>query len=321
MNVTVAYSRQFRAMNTDVDIIGVGVSDAEVASATREIECEADSWERVFSRFRPDSTLSRVNAAMGQEMAVEPAFVEVLERARKAVDETDGVFDPTIVSDLEALGYDRTFDRIDTASCQPISPTRHRCDTGWSSVVIDRDGSKIRLPAGMRLDFGGIAKGAFVDRIARQLSAWPGGCVNAGGDMVVWGEAPDGGRWRVGIEDPASPGRTLMSLAVDSGAGMGVATSGTNRRQWTVGTERRHHLIDPADGKPVRTWLASVSVLAASATDAEISAKALLIGSARSGPLRLVHGDLAVLVDQEGGVWTFEKGDEHACMAIAQADG
>jgi thiamine biosynthesis lipoprotein len=173
----------------------------------------------------------------------------------------------------------------------------------------------------MRLDFGGIAKGAFVDRIARQLSTWPGGCVNAGGDMVIWGEAPDGHRWRVGIEDPASPGRTLMSLAVDPGAGMGVATSGINRRQWIVGTERRHHLIDPAEGRPVQTWLASVSVLAASATDAEISAKALLIGSARNGKPRLVHGDLAVLVDQERGVWILEKGDDHACMALAQANG
>jgi thiamine biosynthesis lipoprotein len=320
MNAQASASRQFRAMNTDVEIIGVGVNQEEVASATREAEHKAATWERMFSRFRPDSTLSAVNAAMGQEIAVEPAFAEVLDRARRAVAETDGIFDPTIVSDLEALGYDRTFDQIDPASCLP-NRARRRPGAGWSSAVIDRDRGRVRLPAGMRLDFGGIAKGAFVDRIARQLSAWPGGCVNAGGDMVIWGEAPDGGSWQVGIEDPASPGRALMSLAIEPGAGVGVATSGTNRRQWVVGTERRHHLIDPATGRPVQTWLASVSVLAASATDAEISAKSLLIGSARNGKPRLVHGELAVLVDQESGVWTWEKGDDHACMAFAQANG
>jgi thiamine biosynthesis lipoprotein len=59
---------------------------------------------------------------------------------------------------------------------------------------------------------------------------------------------------------------------------MGAATSGTTKRMWGPGL---HHLIDPRTSRPAVSDLKEVSVIAETATDAEIYAKvALLIGSA-----------------------------------------
>ena len=70
----------------------------------------------------------------------------------------------------------------------------------------------------------------------------------------------------------------------------------------TVNGETRHHLVDPRNGRSAVTPLASVTVVAASATDAEIAAKALLLGHRR-----LIHGDLAVLVHRSGETRTIER--------------
>jgi thiamine biosynthesis lipoprotein len=287
----------FRAMDTGIEITAVGIGGRAHQAALREAAAAARAWERLFSRFDRGSTLSRLNDAGGVAVPVEPAFLELLARAMRAVVETGGRFNPAILPRLEALGYDRTFAAIGTGSPPPASAPAPA--PVWDDVLLDRARGTVRLPAGMRIDLGGIAKGAFVDRLAARFAAWPGGCVNAGGDLVAWGEPPDGDRWRVAL---ATPGGAGLTLALDPHGSAGVATSGTGRRQWQVNGNRRHHLVDPATGMPAVTPLATATVVAASATDAEIAAKHLLLGGDA-----LIHGDLAVLVDRAGAVRTIER--------------
>jgi thiamine biosynthesis lipoprotein len=171
----------------------------------------------------------------------------------------------------------------------------------WTDrVAIDRTRGTATIPPNIRLDFGGIAKGAFVDRLVELLGAWPGGYVDAGGDVRVWGRPPRGECWTASIEDPLRPERTLARLPIAGPEMAAVATSGTYRRRWRAKDREAHHLIDPATGEPLRNAPLSVSVFAARAVDAEIAGKSLIVAAARGMLLDLAPGTIAVICGKDG---------------------
>ncbi len=80
---------------------------------------------------------------------------------------------------------------------------------------------------GFTIDLGAIAKGWSADRgLQAMRAAWPdmpGGLVDLGGDLALWGATPDDAPWRVAVADPHKRGQTLTTLSVIAG---GVVTSG-----------------------------------------------------------------------------------------------
>ena len=193
-------------MSTTIEITGVGVPEREVTRAAELGRRLAQKWEAQFSRFQPDSQLCRLNAAGGAAVRVEEDVLNLLETAKEAVRRTGGRFDPSILPALEAIGYDRSIEHVRATPRRATSePLPAAGPQGWENVQIDRARGEVQLPPGMRIDLGGVAKGAFVDRLARELGSWPGGSIDAGGDLLVWGTPPDGDHWRIGIEDPFHP--------------------------------------------------------------------------------------------------------------------
>ncbi len=154
-------------------------------------------------------------------------------------------------------------------------PSTGRQRIPLAAIEMRPEDGQIRLPRGMSLDLGGIAKGWIAEQAAQLLSSYSPACVvNAGGDMFLLG-LPEGElSWSVEIEDPRDPIAALIRLDVGPGA---VATSSVAKRTWQQGGERRHHLIDPRTGEPAATSWLSVSVQAPHAHLAEVLAKALLI--------------------------------------------
>jgi thiamine biosynthesis lipoprotein len=125
----------------------------------------------------------------------------------------------------------------------------------------------IRLPGpdgSPMLDPSGVVKGWAVERAAAALRALPDTdfCLSAGGDMTCRTLDPGAAPWQIGVEDPADPRRIRAIVPVFTGA---VATSGT--------AHRGRHLVDARTGRaPV--GVASVTVVAASLTSADIDATA-----------------------------------------------
>jgi thiamine biosynthesis lipoprotein len=296
--------------------MGVGVREEVFAEAMEHAHRLADTWENRFSRFRPESLLCRLNAANGQAVAADDTFRALLERAAVAVRWTGGRFDPAILPVLEALGYDRTLSEVQATPPEgrltAIPACRSRSED-WARVSIDHEAGLVTLPAGMRIDFGGIAKGAFVDLLAAEFAHWPGGCIDAGGDAVVWGDAPDNRAWHIGVENPHAPDNDALVFDVPAGSRVGVATSGTHRRRWKAGGDEVHHLIDPRTGNPVQGDLCSVTALAESATTAEVAAKAILIAATTPPITELFGASAAVLVTAHGHVELLQKtrGTDH----------
>jgi thiamine biosynthesis lipoprotein len=155
-------------------------------------------------------------------------------------------------------------------------------------------------PDGRRtLDPSGVVKGWAVERAAERLRALDGTdfCLSAGGDMVCRTLDDDDLPWRIGVEDPADPGRILAVVPVFTGA---VATSGT--------AHRGQHLWDARTGDaPV--GVASVTVVAGSLTWADIDATAAYaLGPEAARWLRTRPGRSGLVVWADGTTTTVAPG-------------
>ncbi len=277
----------FRAMGCQIELQLVHDATPQATDAVMDALMDAELFfatcESALSRFLATSDLMLLNRAAGcGPVPVSPILGAVAQQALAAADATNGMFDPTLGTMLAHLGYDRPFPLVapfgDDAVPALVPPHR---SGAWREIAVDPDAGTVALPAGVALDFGGIGKGWTVDRVVAHLRATPGvrgGLVNAGGDLRVWGMAPeDQPVWTVGVEDPRDLERDCAVLAV---ADRAVATSSTAYRRWRRGDRWVHHLLDPRTGQPAATDLAAVTVVGPSAGWAEIHAKvALLFGS------------------------------------------
>jgi thiamine biosynthesis lipoprotein len=286
--------RLFRAMGCQVEVqlVHDAGPDADHAVGLALAAAEARFWlyESELSRFLDTSDLAVLNRAAGcGPVLVSPTLCAVTEDALAAARATDGMFDPTLGTVLAHLGYDRPFPLVspfvDEAVPALVPP---HCAGAWRDIVVDAAACTIALPAGVALDLGGIGKGWTVDRVVRQLQGVRGvrgGLVNAGGDLRVWGAAPeDAPEWIVGVEDPQDLDRDCATLAVRDRA---VATSSIAFRRWKRGEHWIHHVLDPRTGRSAVTDLAAVTVVGPSAMWAEVHAKVALLSGLDAGRVYL----------------------------------
>jgi thiamine biosynthesis lipoprotein len=274
----------FRAMGTRVEALLEASPSGAARAALARVREEFERLELIFSRFRRDSELSRLNEAGSIEAGAD--LRAVVELALAAREHTGGRFDPTLHDALVAAGYDRTFDELDEHAAARPAP-----DPATARNVVVR-GRRIELGPGVRLDLGGIVKGFAADRCARLLAPLGACLVNAGGDLAVAGTRSERS-WPVAVDVPN--GR--LTLAVATG---GLATSGRDRRRWRQRGEERHHLIDPATCRPAEGGPLTVTVAAASATDAEVAAKAIFLAGAHAEREAELLGTPAVVVLADG---------------------
>ena len=239
---------EFRSMGCDV------VVDGARASERRAIEGLFDERERIFSRFRPDSELNRVNAHAGRPARVSQAFAEMLRVALEAERETSGLVDPTLGAELEAAGYDSDFSSLADVPYPPPDRIQPR-----QRAAVQLAGRTVLVPRGVRLDLNGVVKGRTVDDALALIGGR--GFVSAGGDLAVRGTfvagLPRGG-----------------TISLVRGA---LATSGTDRRRWLRGGRPQHHLIDPGTGAPAASPWEQVTVCGLSCLGADIAAKAAFL--------------------------------------------
>ncbi len=284
----------FRAMGTTIVVL---LPAARATAGAEIVRSLFEEWERTLSRFLPESELARLNARAGEPVAVSALLWTVLTTALAAADATGGLYDPTLLHQLVAIGYDRTFDAV--SASQPAAGYQPRPGGHWRDVRLDRSRRVVTLPRGVALDFGGIAKSMAVDAALarlRDMDIQPA-LVNAGGDLAVLHLPPGYDAWPLAV-----PGRdTSWTVPLRHG---GMATSGIARRQWTQGGERRHHLLDPRTGLPADGGLWSVTVVAARCEQAEVAAKVAFILGPERGAAFLREHHLAGLLVHESGDWS-----------------
>ncbi len=251
-----------------------------------DIEATRRLFERIehtCSRFRATSELSRINATSAPAVEVSSTMWAVLEHAIEARKRTNGLVDVGVGAAVCDWGYDRTFFEVTDLDEPPIAIRRSR----WAMA----DGRLHRSP-GVRIDLGGLAKGWTCDLAVEQGLAT---VASAGGDVRSADKSTT-----VEIIDPWSEPAVEVALGVGA-----LATSSVSRRRWRVGGRDVHHLIDPRSGKPSASPILSASALAATAVEAEVAAKAVLLmgadGLAWAEEQSWVRG--AVVVWHDGSVF------------------
>jgi thiamine biosynthesis lipoprotein len=246
---------------------GVVVGGASTCER-REIERLFAERDVMFSRFRPNSELNRVNGSAATVVDVSPAFADMLAVALRAAGQTDGLVDPTLGEAIESAGYARDFSELHP-SAEPAEPGA--CGR-WRSLRLRR--TLLHRPHGVRLDLNGVVKGKTVDDALALIHG--DGFVSAGGDLAARGAV-----------DVALPGGGAVRVLEG-----GLATSSVAKRRWLRADAWQHHLIDPATGRPSETPWQEVTVSAATCLQADVAAKAaLLLGE--EGPRWLERRGLA----------------------------
>jgi FAD:protein FMN transferase len=289
---------RFRAMGTDAHVIVVGGSTRLLERARARL----DDLEARWSRFVPDSELSRLNAAGGQPVMVAPVTFELITRAVDGWRQTGGHFDPTVLPSLVAAGYDRSFEAVELDACEPAAPSAPA--PGCAELSLDPIVRSVTLPPGVALDLGGIGKGFAADLVSAELlqDGATDACVNVGGDLRARGTPPERA-WIVTVEaEPGTtPERAPLCVALADGA---VATTSSRRRAWRRAGARQHHVIDPRTGRPLERPPTSATVIAADAWQAEVLAKAAFVTRTPSEAERLLEpaGATGLLVDAGGAV-------------------
>ena len=299
---------EFRAMGCQM--LAVLDSDESQARASLvQVPMWFAEWEASLSRFRDDSELSALNRANGNPVQVSETMWQVLKVAMRAARKSDGLVTPTLLDAVRAAGYDRSFDSL-AASTVSASTVAARPVGDWRAIERIAKTRTVRLPRGMRLDFGGVAKGWAADQAARRLSAIAPALVDAGGDIAISAATASGDAWPIAVADPFHADSDLDLLMVNHG---GVATSGRDYRRWQRGGKWQHHIIDPRTGAPAETDVLTATVLAPTSVEAEVAAKtALILGSLEGLQWIEARSELAgLLVLEEGQIVRSRRLDDY----------
>jgi FAD:protein FMN transferase len=240
-----------------------------------DAEARIADLERRWSRFRTDSELSRLNGSVrGRPTLLSPETYTLVERAVLAWRLTAGRFDPTVLDAIIRNGYDRTFAALPLdRDCPENTP---QPAPGCGAIVLDRRLRSVTLPEGVGIDPGGIGKGLAADMVAGELlrEGADGVLVDIGGDIRVAGAGPVDDHWVIDVADPFDSAGILAHLALRD---TGIATSSRLRRHWSLNGIARHHLLDPATGRPAETPLVAATVIAGEAWWAEALTKVVLV--------------------------------------------
>ena len=252
--------------------------------------------EAVFSRFQPSSQLSQLNRD-GSLPAAHPALVDVLRQAVAYGQLTEGAFDVTIEAVHRLY---REHARLGSLpDDESVLSERARVD--YRAITIGEDSVRFHKP-GMAITLDGIGKGYIIDQGAAVLRDYGYGnvLVELGGDMSALGQE-DARPWQISIQQP--PGIPPAQPLVATLMGCALATSGGYLNSFTP-DHRLHHILDPLSGiSPLE--LASASVIAPSACDADALATAVLVMGRERG-LALAEGLSgveALVMTQSGDVW------------------
>ena len=255
-----------RTMGTTymVKIAGAAPDAALAADLRSAVESRFDEINRQMSNYQPDSELSRFNASTSPApVRVSAEFARVVRQALELSLDSGGAFDPTVAPLIDLWGFGAPGRRAEPPSEDEIAGALQLCGAAHLQVT-PRDELQKDIP-GLRLDLGGIAKGYGADVAAKVLldRGYTNIFVAVCGEIVAFGNNPDGNPWRVGVERPIQDlprGAAYSAIVPLSGRALSTSGDTYNYFRDAAGTTYSH-ILDPSTGRPIRHRLASVTVM------------------------------------------------------------
>ncbi len=293
-------STQIFAMNTIMSLSAQGEqSQARLDEGVAQIY----DLERTLSVTDEHSDIWAINHAQGEWVAVSHHTLSMIDRALQLAEVTDGAIDPTIYPAMLAWGF--TTGDYHLPSQETLDDILPLID--YTAIEIDQASGSIRIPQGMQLDLGAIAKGYTSDLVAEILCDMDSAILNLGGNAYVIGEKEDGSSWRVGIQNPEDDGYLAV---ISPQGGNAVITSGGYQRYFEEDGQTYWHILDPDTACPADSDLRSVTVIGDDGALCDgLSTALFVMGLEQSCQFWQDNLDLAfdfVLVDDQGGIYVTE---------------
>jgi thiamine biosynthesis lipoprotein len=261
------------------------IDDAVGAKIERAF-AELRRLEGLMTTWRPDSEISRINAAAGRSaVAVSPEIYEVIAASLTYARLSGGAFD---ISYYGLKGLWHFNDDLRPELPDPAEIKRRLPLINWHQIRLNPKARTVMLgKAGMAIDLGGIGKGYAVDAAVKVLrdQGVRNGMVQAGGDLMLFGSKA-GQPFMAGVRDPRSAAPDDY-FAVCSLSDHAFSTAGDYERGFVKDGVRYHHILDPRTGYPAH-GARSVTVYAKDATTADGLDDAILIMGPERG-LRLIE--------------------------------
>ncbi len=272
-----AHEYHFFVFNTACNLQVWDVPDAQANDAFRELNTVLQNLHDTINAFAPDSELNRLNQqAHDHPVVCSETLWDMVKAADEAWRSTAGAFDVTVGPLMQIWGFH------DPAAALPaeadIAAARQK--VGFDKLVLDQDRQTVFFPVpGMRLDFGGLAKGFALEASSALLSrhGLKVFLLDLGGNIMASAKTPAPGKpFQVGIRDPRSPGQLAATLELQGDC---VATSGNYQRFRIIDGKKVGHLMDPRTGRPGDFW-AGVTVRTPRGLHSDVFSTAVFIGGA-----------------------------------------
>ena len=256
-------------------------NDSVARVAARAAFRRVAELDDTFSDYRPQSDVRRLDARSGEWVIVSAELFELLGRSVAIARLTGGAFDPT-VAPVVALWREARRSKILPRASQVDSA---RALVGWQKIALDSSRRAVRLAPGVRLDFGGIAKGYVLDQARSVLRTFgiESVLIEAGGDIVVGSAPPGKPGWRIDVTG-ASEQFTRMASSLVNAA---LSTSGPTMQFVEIEGVRYSHVVDPRSAMALTNGLL-VRVIGRDAALVDAISTALSVDSQLATPAGLI---------------------------------
>ncbi len=267
------YKKTVKLMGSRFDISVIANNQQE---GYRYIDIAIDEItriEKLISSWDSNSQTSKINRNAGiKPIKVDKELFDLIERSLAISKLTDGAFDISYASMDRIWKFDGSMNMMPSEKEIENSVDK----VGFENIILNKKESTVFLKIeGMKIGFGGIAKGYAADKAKKilQEEGVVAGIVNASGDMNTWGEQPDGEDWKVGIKNPLNKNKVFALIPISNSA---VVTSGNYEKFVEFNGVRYSHIINPKTGYP-SSGIVSVSIFASKAELADALATSVFV--------------------------------------------
>ncbi len=274
-------------LGTIVEITLYAPEDTVANDAAKAAFRRLKELDQIFSDYKTDSETMRLcdSAGSGRAVKVSPELFHVIRKSIEISEKSEGAFDVTVGPLVQLWRRARKLKILPNndelaAAKELVGSKLVSLDEATQSVELKRQG--------MRLDFGGIAKGFIAQNVSQLLreKGHQQTLVAVAGDIVAGDAPPNTSGWKVGVAPLDRPNGAVSRLLLLKNCA--ISTSGDAFQFAEINGVRYSHIVNPHTGLGL-TERSSVTVLAEDGTTADALATAICVLGPQKG-LKLIEG-------------------------------
>jgi len=246
-------SKTFWAMDTYIDIkLPSNLNNCD--DIFGDCDAKINDIEKLISKSIEDSDVSKFNLNL-EVIEINDITRYIIETAAEVSDLTDGAFDITLLSVSEY------WQECANAGNFPNDEELSRILSYCGQEKINLSGNCLsKSNSLLKIDLGGIGKGYASDVLVEYFNNCDVdyGMVSFGSNVAVWGEKPDGSKYKIGIKDPMNTNSLIGYINMSEGV---LSVSGDYERYVEIDGQKYHHITDPSTGYPTNNGVHSIAVI------------------------------------------------------------